>query len=726
MAATTDVYVDTTKIKNELLIFNNLSSELDDIKRNSNISDVLLVPKEFYNGCTIGEKSVTSNYNLSAEYNNIFDNYVNTINSIKSYIQQLEDANSKGSITTLDLSTVGTITEAIKTGSITAIVNKVAELKSKVDTGETTGKEKTTTNLDSGNGKTTEIDTGNTEEKTDELVDEETTVDENTPAETEETTSDLDTNGKIIEGSETSAGEKNITELDEITGTNGEITTVDGNKVIDTIRDELGNVVAVAVQAGDKIIWYQVVNGSVIGATTITGGTYKLEDSITINTTNGPITISAGEYKIDSVVHDANVNISTIEVICGEYKLILHLDSDGIISKVEYIKLENNGTYKIEDPITINTTNGPVTISAGEYAINNVIYNINGNISTIEVICGEYKLILHLDSDGKISKVDYIKIENNGTYKLEDSITINTTGGPITIGAGEYAINKVIYDTNGNISTIELICGEYKLILHLDSNGKISKVDYIKIESMGTYKLENPVTINTTGGPITISAGDYQIDAIIYDANGNVSAIRVICGDYKLVLHFDSNGNINNIDYIKTETGVFVVNNVDYDIYDIYGNNLGKFENGKYYIYEVMYDKDGKVIAIRVSPDGEYEKWLYFNENTKESDYSFFNTNQSNGKTSVSLFEKNKGLLGLMGVLFIAVGATIVMKKKKKQQEVEDDNEYEYQDNAVQWEENELSTGNYPIYDVKSDDEGNVVEARINPPEEDDEYWVEV
>ena len=157
-------------------------------------------------------------------------------------------------------------------------------------------------------------------------------------------------------------------------------------------------------------------------------------------------------------------------------------------------------------------------------------------------------------------------------------------------------------------------------------------------------------------------------------------------------------------------------------MYDINGNVIGTFKDGKYFIYEAKYDQNGKLSAIRLSPNGKAEVWLYIGENTKEEEYSFFNTKQTSEKTNVSLFDKSKGLLGLRGILFVAAGATVIVKKRKKKKE-----EDEYEDtSSYDWTESNLSAGNYPIYDVKRDETGNVREARISPHDDSDEYWIEV
>jgi hypothetical protein len=273
-------------------------------------------------------------------------------------------------------------------------------------------------------------------------------------------------------------------------------------------------------------------------------------------------------------------------------------------------------------------------------------------------------------------------------------------------------------DSAGNVVAVAVMAGDKKTWYQVVNGKVVTPTD----ANTGSYTLGEDITIIVDGQSITISAGNYQTDQIVCDENGNVTMIRITCGDYKLNIHFNSSGGIDRVEYLRTQNGIFIINNVEYDIYDIYGNVIGKFKNGQYYIYEIMYDQNGKVIAIRLSPDGEYEQWLYFNEYTKESDYSLFSKAQSNDKTSLSLFENNMGLFGLLGVLFVALGVTIAMKKRKKRKE----NQNIEDGNTNTWEKSSLSSGKYPIYEVKQNEEGVVTEARITPQNSEDEYWVEI
>ncbi len=285
---------------------------------------------------------------------------------------------------------------------------------------------------------------------------------------------------------------------------------------------------------------------------------------------------------------------------------------------------------------------------------------------------------------------------------------------------GKKVVNKVI-DSNGNVVAVSTVENGKKTWHQVSDNQVVSPTT-----GLTSYNLNKAINIIDNGQTITIEPGTYSVETATYNTDGSLKSVRINYGDYRLVLGFNSNGDIDSINYIKSLTGVFSINNTDYDIYDSYGNIIGKYNNGQYYIYDTMYNEVGEIVGFRLSPDGEYEQWLYVNGNTDPSEYAFYESKQSNEKTTVSMFEKNKGLFGLLGVLFVALGATVVMKKRvaKKEQQGEMETEEEY--NSNEWEEQGLSTGNYPIYDVKRDDEGNITDARINPLDNEFEYWVKV
>ena len=279
-----------------------------------------------------------------------------------------------------------------------------------------------------------------------------------------------------------------------------------------------------------------------------------------------------------------------------------------------------------------------------------------------------------------------------------------------------------VYDSASNLVAVSMIGANGKKWYQV-IDGKIIDPE----TSMETFNIQKDLVIKIGDEEQTVPAGSYKVDNAVYNADGSTRNVRVKAGEYDLCLYLDSSGNIIKTETIKEQNGLFTITNSTYDAVDMYGNSLGKFDKGEYYIYDVMYDQNGNQIGYRLSADGEYEKWLYPNGNITDGVASLFDQVQANeeGTASVSMFEQNKGLFGLLGVLFVGLGASLVVRKKMvdKEKATLDEGD-DYTDNYTV--EDNISSGNYGVYDVKRNDAGLVTEARINPVDSSDEYWVEV
>ncbi len=316
---------------------------------------------------------------------------------------------------------------------------------------------------------------------------------------------------------------------------------------------------------------------------------------------------------------------------------------------------------------------------------------------------------------------------NDGNEKVSDLINQsninNTSNNQINnlqnSGILDSGIIEQITDISGNVVAVSVAQNGKKKWLQVSNGNVIVPKDDIKI-----FNIPKDITITVNGVETIIPSGNYDINQVIYNSDGSIKSVRVMCGDYKTWLHLDSNGNIIKVEYILGKNGVFTINNANFDITDMYGNNIGKFQSGEYFIYETLFDDKGNAIELRLSPDGEYEKWIYPNGNTVDGNYSFFDTIQKSQGTNLSLFDQNKSLFGVLGVLFVALGTTVVIRKKVKDKENSNNNSYNYESDIIT--EDSLDSGNYGIYDVKRNEDGIVTEARINPLDSDDEYWVEV
>ena len=305
--------------------------------------------------------------------------------------------------------------------------------------------------------------------------------------------------------------------------------------------------------------------------------------------------------------------------------------------------------------------------------------------------------------------------QENQTVPQEENNS-NPNNDPTTIN-GNKIIDEV-KDENGNVVAVSVI-GDGKKTWYQVVNGNV----LVPKENATSFKLPQSVTISVDGADRTINSGNYPVDQVIYNADGSVRSVRLICDNVKVWAHLDSSGNVIKCDYITGQNGIASLTGSNFDKIDVYGNNVGKFSTGDHFISEVMYDSKGNAIAYKLTGDGVYEEWVYPNGNTTDGTFSLFDQVQTSETTSVETFNDNKGLYGLLGVLFVGLGATLVVRKKIKDKENaslgdEEETSESYEDS--------ISTGNYGIYDVKKDDEGTITAARLNPVSSNDEYWVEV
>lgn len=188
---------------------------------------------------------------------------------------------------------------------------------------------------------------------------------------------------------------------------------------------------------------------------------------------------------------------------------------------------------------------------------------------------------------------------------------------------------------------------------------------------------------NETG---VLEEGKYDIYEIEYDEDGNIVRIRISPDgeDEKWIKIDDS--LLENTTVIKFEqVGVYHYDDIDQVmIYDANGNVIGTLKKGDYSVYEVKYDENGNIVAVRISAEGESEKWIYIYQD---------------GEYIGKYYEITK-----QGIFIYEDMEVIISDKYGNKIGV-------------------LEKGSYKIYELKYDEDGNVIAIRISKDSED-EKWI--
>ena len=482
--------------------------------------------------------------------------------------------------------------------------------------------------------------------------------------------------------------------------------------------DKNGKLISITIEVEGKKIKLKVKNGNILTPQEIIGKTFQIKVSFKGICEGKKINVKPGKYNISAYHFDDEGNLVGITIDAKSKKVFLKVKDDKIVVEKVNIKLSSKTITPIEpddEPVE------EIELPGEQEEIVSVIPVVPPTGDGTEEPDNKKYAQKKEESTKKNDEIDIFSDE----YEVTKSIKVIVNGEEIELKPGKYKIIRKYYDNNGNLIAFDIEVDGKIITLQVINNKVILPTENMEPK----YELKEPITIKVGNEIITILPGKYKIIKVFYNEDGTIKSIYIEVDNRKIWLHFDRNGVIAKIEYTSSTNGVYKIINPNFYIYDMYGNVIGMFKEGQYYIYEVLYDQNGNIIGFRFSPDGEYEKWLYPGDNTQDGAFSFFDeVVNNNGISSISFFEKNKGLLGLLGILFVAFGTTLVLKKRSKKQNENMNTDEEYIDNYTdeEWETNELPSGNYGVYEVKKNKDGLITDARITPDDSEEEYWVEV
>lgn len=487
-------------------------------------------------------------------------------------------------------------------------------------------------------------------------------------------------------------------------------------KIIGSKYDAHGNLISITIEVDGKKIKLKVVNGKILSPQEMIGKTFETKTRFKGTYNGKKIVINPGKYNITKYHYDSEGNLVGVTIDVNGKEVFLSVKDDKIM--VEKVTVKTSTT-------TVTPTPEKSDEKVDETEQEDEEEHITPVVPLKPKPSGEednpddkkYQQKKTEESSKKNDKID----SSSNTLEITKPIKVVVNGEEIELTSGKYKIVKKYYDASGNLVAIDILVNGKIIRLQISNNKIITPIEIISPK----YKITEPFTIKVGNQVITIKPGEYKVIKVIYNEDGTIKAVCIEVDGRKIWLYLDKTGKIARIAYTSETNGIYKIINPTFFVYDMYGNVIGLYREGQYYIYEVLYDQNGNIIGFRLSPDGEYEKWLYPGDNNQDGVYSFFEeTVKNNNKSSISFFDKNKTLLGLLGILFVSMGVTLVLKRKNKKKMTTSENEEDIPyDN--EW-EGELPSGNYAVYEVKKNKDGLVTDARITPDNSEDEYWVEV
>lgn len=457
---------------------------------------------------------------------------------------------------------------------------------------------------------------------------------------------------------------------------------------LDNILDRIENVILQIIEADNGELNYENAGDTDLNTPLSGIGTQTFSASLlgALHSSSPETGVDSGDFtattiESDGILNDENdINVSD--------NTVSNIDVDDISNDGNGVDGTNNLYDDISNDDSLDFSSASFDSSTNGYFTSNTTSNENEN-NGVEGDIFYYQDLKIYDADG------------NETGVLEE---------------GKYDIYEIEYDEDGNIIRIRISPdGEDEKWIKIDDT-LLENTTVIKFEQVGVYHYDDivQVEIYDANGKVigTLKKGDYSVYEVKYDENGNVIAVRISAeGESEKWIYIYQDGEYIGKYYELTKQGIFIYEDMEVVISDKYGNKIGILEKGAYKIYELKYDEDGNVIAIRISNDSEEEKWIFLKDN--DLDVSFVSPDikvvkevelDKNG--SKIKFFNGKTIAGIIGVLVIAAGAILYKKYKKNNHE------------------EAIEPGEYSIYDTYLEDD-EISQVKVSKPGKE-EAWVEL
>ena len=370
----------------------------------------------------------------------------------------------------------------------------------------------------------------------------------------------IDANGNAVLGANTPAGNYELTyEICEVLNpgncSSNKIEVTVTAPAILAVKETLGPIngtiggKTTSLIASDKLNGVQAVIGSTPGEVTLTG---TAPAGLTINTTDGTVTVSAGvkagSYDVEYTICDnnnpgTNCSTATSTVVVTAADLVANLDSAGSV-------VGGNTSQTLINVFENDTKNGTklnpsdVKLTPGTDPKGYLTIDANGNaVLGANAPAGNYELTYEI--------CEVLNPTNCSSNKIEVTVTapailaVKETLGPIN-------------GTHGGTTT--------SLIASDKLNGVQAVIGSNPGEVTLTGTAPTGLTINTTDGTVTVSAGvkagSYDVEYTICDNNNpgtncSTATSTVVVTAADLVANFDSAGSVVGGNTSQTLVNVF-------------------------------------------------------------------------------------------------------------------------------------------------------------------------
>jgi hypothetical protein len=341
------------------------------------------------------------------------------------------------------------------------------------------------------------------------------------------------------------------------------------------------------ISASFSQLSYNVTSNAGTGGNITTDGTIDCGDDLTFNvdantcyevssvTVNGtPVTLSGNSYTVTYASEDITINATFSEIV---YNVAANAQTGGNISANSTVDCGDDLTFSVSAEscyeIGIVTVNGsPVTLTGGNYTINNVYEDITINA---EFDIMSYTVNANADAGGNISVASAVNCGDDlvitfvpdACYEVT-SATVN--GNPITVIGNSYTVVNVSEDITINASFGA--ASSFTITGNASAGGSIStSTPTVVCEEDVTFTLYPETcyeigTVTVNGSPVTMSGNSYTITNITQEITINAQFDQIL---YDVTLDAEVGGNITGVGSTIECGGTVVFSVVAEECYEI-------------------------------------------------------------------------------------------------------------------------------------------------------------